>query len=88
MHIKDILENKYFDAKKIVLVMDNLNTHTTASLYESFQVHEARALGDRLEIHSTPKHGSWLTIAEVELRFLASQCLKVEFQKNKSCKAK
>ena len=75
LQIKDLLDNQYPNAKKIVLVMDNLNTHTGASLYETFQPHEARALLDRLEIHYTPKHGSWLNIAEIELRVLTSQCL-------------
>ncbi len=55
--------------------MDNLNTHGTASLYECFPVEEARRLAERLEIHYTPKHGSWLDIAEIELSVLAKQCL-------------
>ena len=74
--IKDILDNHYPDAKKVVLVMDNLNTHKGASLYETFPPAEARRLLDRLEIHHTPKHGSWLNIAEIELRILFGQCLK------------
>jgi len=73
--IKDLLENHYPDAKKVVLVMDNLNTHTGASLYEAFAPAEARGLLDRLEFHFTPKHGSWLNIAEIELRILIGQCL-------------
>ena len=56
--------------------MDNLNTHAGASLYEAFEPQEARRLFDRLEIHYTPKHGSWLNIAEIELRILNGQCLK------------
>ena len=75
LQIKDLLNNQYPNAKKIVLVMDNLNTHTGASLYEAFQPHEAKSLLDRLEIHYTPKHGSWLNIAEIELRVLMGQCL-------------
>jgi hypothetical protein len=75
LQIKQLLDNHYPTAKKVVLVMDNLNTHTGASLYEAFEPHEARALLDRLEIHYTPKHGSWLNIAEIELRVLTSQCL-------------
>ena len=75
LQIKDLLVNQYPNAKKVVLVMDNLNTHTGASLYEAFQTHEARRLLDRLEIHYTPKHGSWLNIAEIELRVLMNQCL-------------
>lgn len=62
-------------AKKIVLVMDNLNTHTTASLYEAFEPEKARALCERFEIHHTPKHGSWLNIAEIEIGLLARTCL-------------
>jgi DDE superfamily endonuclease len=58
-----------------VLVQDNLNTHTPASLYAAFPPAEAKRLADRLELHSTPKHGSWLTMAEIELAMLAGQCL-------------
>jgi len=75
LQIKDLLDNQYPNAEKVVLVMDNLNTHTGAALYEAFQPQEARSLLDRLEIHYTPKHGSWLNIAEIELRVLVSQCL-------------
>ena len=73
--IKDLLEKYYPDADKVVLVMDNLNTHNGSSLYEAFPPQEARKLLDRLEIHYTPKHGSWLNIAEIELRILSTQCL-------------
>lgn len=73
--IKDLLTVRYPNAPKICLVMDNLNTHTTSSLYEAFQSQEARELAKRLEIHYTPKHGSWLNIAEIELNFLSLQCL-------------
>jgi hypothetical protein len=73
--IKDLLDNKYPKAKKVVLVMDNLNTHEGASLYETFPPEEARRLLERLDIHHTPKHGSWLNIAEIELRILSGQCL-------------
>jgi len=76
LQIKDLLDNQYPNTKKVVLVMDNLNTHSGASLYEAFKPHEARRLLDRLEIHYTPKHGSWLNIAEIELRVLMNQCLK------------
>jgi hypothetical protein len=69
------LEIHYPDAKKIVLVMDNLNTHTVASLYEAFPAQEAFNLAQRLEIHYTPKHGSWLNIAEIELSAMSAQCL-------------
>ena len=70
-----MLDIRYPDAKKVVLVMDNLNTHSTASFYEAFLPEEARRLAERLEIHYTPKHGSWLNIAEIELSVLQGQCL-------------
>lgn len=73
--IKELLDTHYPDTKKVVLVMDNLNTHTGASLYEAFSPEEARRLLNRLEIHYTPKHGSWLNIAEIELRVIIGQCL-------------
>ena len=73
--IKEMLEERYPDATKIVLVMDNLNTHDAASLYTAFPPEEARRLVERLEIHYTPKHGSWLNIAEIELSVLKRQCL-------------
>ena len=62
-------------AKKVVLVMDNLNTHSIASLYATFPPQHARQLAERLEIHYTPKHGSWLDIAEIELSALGRQCI-------------
>jgi DDE superfamily endonuclease len=73
--IKDLVDIHYPDAEQIVLVQDNLNTHTPASLYEAFAPAEARRLADRLELHYTPKHGSWLNMAEIELAMLAGQCL-------------
>jgi hypothetical protein len=73
--VKDLLDVYYPDAEVIVLVQDNLNTHTPASLYEAFEPAEAKRLADRLELHSTPKHGSWLNMAEIELSVLAGQCL-------------
>jgi hypothetical protein len=63
------------DAKKIILVMDNLNTHKAASLYKAFPPSEARRIIKRLEIHYTPKHGSWLDMAEIELNVMTRQCL-------------
>jgi hypothetical protein len=72
--IRETVE-RYADAEKIVLVMDNLNTHKLASLYEAYDPHEARRLIERLEIHHTPKHGSWLNMAETELSVLTKQCL-------------
>jgi hypothetical protein len=65
----------YPDAEQIVLVQDNLNTHTPASLYAAFAPAEAKRLADKLELHYTPKHGSWLNMAEIELSVLAGQCL-------------
>lgn len=73
--IKSMLEERYRDAEKVILVLDNLNTHSIASLYETFPPGEARRLAERLEIHYTPKHGSWLNIAEIELSALKTQCL-------------
>ena len=73
--VKELLTHDYPDAEKVVLVMDNLNTHSTASLYQAFPPAEARSYAKRLEIHYTPKHGSWLNIAEIELSVLSSQCL-------------
>ena len=73
--VKWLLDEQYPDVEKVVLVMDNLNTHGLGSLYEAFPPHEAHRLAQRLEIHYTPKHGSWLNIAEVELSALAAQCL-------------
>lgn len=73
--IKEMLEIRYPNAKKVVLVMDNLNTHDMASLYVAFSPEKARHLAERLEVHYTPKHGSWLNIAEIELSVLKRQCL-------------
>lgn len=73
--IKELVDEDYADAEKIILVMDNLNTHTGASLYEIFEPAEAKRILDKLEIHYTPKHGSWLNIAEIELSHLSRQCL-------------
>ena len=73
--LKDLADVHFPNAKKIVLVQDNLNTHTKASLYEAFPAPEARRLAERFEFHYTPKHGSWLNMAESELGVLSSQCL-------------
>ncbi len=73
--IRGLLDVHYPRAKVVRLVMDNLNTHTLGSLYEAFEPSEARRLASRLEIHYTPKHGSWLNIAEIEIRALSQQCL-------------
>jgi hypothetical protein len=73
--IRLLLEGRYREAERVVLVMDQLNTHSPASLYEVFPPEEAKRLADRLEIHHTPKHGSWLNMAEIELSALGRQCL-------------
>ena len=70
-----LAEDVHPDAEVIVLVQDNLNTHTLASLYEAFPPEQARRLAERFEVHYTPKHGSWLNVAEIELSVLARQCL-------------
>jgi hypothetical protein len=73
--IKEMLDERYPHVCKVRLVMDNLNTHNIASLYEAFEPQEAKRLAERLEIHYTPKHGSWLNMAEIELSVLKGQCL-------------
>lgn len=73
--VKRVLDEDYPDARRVLLVMDNLSTHTKGALYEAFDPAEARRLATRLEFHYTPKHGSWLNVAESELRVLSGQCL-------------
>lgn len=73
--IKGMLEERYPEAVRVRLVLDNLNTHVPASLYKSFEPEEARRLSERIEFHYTPKHGSWLNVAEIELSALNGQCL-------------
>lgn len=73
--IRYLLTTRYADAATVVLVLDNLNTHTLGALYDAFPPAEARRLAERLELHYTPKHGSWLNIAENELSALTTQCL-------------
>ena len=73
--IKAMLDERYPHAQKVRLIMDNLNTHTIGSLYETYPPEEAHRLASRLEVHYTPKHGSWLNIAEIELSALKGQCL-------------
>ena len=73
--IKWLLDERYPNVERVILVCDNLNTHNIASLYEAFEPEEALRLAKRLEIHHTPKHGSWLNIAEIELSALGNQCL-------------
>jgi len=73
--VAHLLDRHYAEAEKVVLVMDNLNTHRLSSLYETFPAAKARRLAARLEIHYTPEHGSWLNMAEIELSILSRQCL-------------
>ena len=73
--VRELIDVHYPQAEKIVLVMDNLNTHSPASFYEAFEPSEAWRLSQKLEIHYTPTHGSWLNMAEIELSVLARQCL-------------
>lgn len=73
--MRDLVDHHFPTATKIVLVMDNLNTHHLAALYETFPPQEARRIADKLEIHYTPKHGSWLNMAEIELSLVHRQCL-------------
>ena len=73
--IRQLVDEIYPDADNIVLVMDNLNTHKKASLYEAFAPAEAKRIADKLEIHYTPKHGSWLNMAEIEMSVMSRQCL-------------
>lgn len=73
--IRKLVDEDFPEARKIVLVMDNLNTHTAGSLYEAFAPKEARRIFNKLEIHYTPKHGSWLNMAEIELSVFTKQCL-------------
>ena len=73
--IKYLVDTSYPDKQKIILVMDNLNTHAIASLYKAFPAQEARRTARKLEIHYTPKHGSWLDMAEIELNVMTRQCL-------------
>jgi len=73
--MRQLVDQVHPDAAAIVLVMDNLNTHKKASLYEAFEPAEAKRIADKLEIHYTPKHGSWLNMAEIEMSVLSRQCL-------------
>jgi hypothetical protein len=73
--VKNLVDVRYPTAERVVLVLDNLSTHTPAALYETFPPEEARRLVEKLEIHYTPKHGSWMNMAELELSVLARQCL-------------
>lgn len=77
--IRHLLDHCYPRAQKVVLVLDNLNTHSLASFYATYPPEEALRLAERLEIHYTPKHGSWLNVAEIELSALSTQCLDRRF---------
>jgi DDE superfamily endonuclease len=79
-----LADDLYPEVEKIVLVMDNLNTHKMASLYQAFEPAEARRLAERFEVHHTPKHGSWLNMAEIELSVLSGQCLDQRFTDQES----
>ena len=85
--IKGMLDERYPNAVRVRLVMDNLNTHSIASLYEAFEPEEALRLAQRLEIHHTPRHGSWLNIAEIELSALKGQCLNRRIAEIKTMQA-
>lgn len=74
--MRELVDAHYPEAERIVLVLDNLNTHALSSLYEVYEPVEARRIARKLEMHYTPKHGSWLNMAEIELSVLARQCLK------------
>jgi hypothetical protein len=73
--MKELVDVYFSDAERIRLVMDNLNTHTIAALYNTFEPAEARRIARKLEIHNTPKHGSWLNMAEIELSVFGRECL-------------
>jgi hypothetical protein len=87
LFVRDLVDVHYPDAARVVLVMDNLNTHHPASLYEAFEPAEAKRIWDRLEIHYTPVHGSWLNIAECELSVLSRQCTKGRIPDEKTLSA-
>jgi hypothetical protein len=85
--VKDLVDVQYAQAEVIVLVMDNLNTHGVWSLYEAFEPAEAKHIADKVEIHYTPKPGSWLNMAEIELSVLARQCLNERMESQESLQA-
>lgn len=78
--VRELVDVYYLDAQKIRLVLDNLNTHTGASLYEAFPPDEARRILEKLEFHYTPKHASWLNMAEIEIGIMSRQCLDRRLQ--------
>jgi len=85
--IRELCDDIYPEAETIVLVMDNLNTHTIGSLYHAFDPEDARRLARKLEIHYTPKHGSWLNMAEIELSVLSRQCMNRHFENREQLSA-
>jgi len=86
--VRDITDVHFSHAEKIILVMDNLNTHKPSSLYKAFPPEEARRILDKLEIHYTPKHGSWLDMAEIEFSVLQRQCLNCRIPDQETLKQK
>lgn len=74
--VRDLVDGRYKNATRILLILDQLNTHSPASLYQAFTPQEAQRIAEKLEIHYTPKHGSWLNMAEIELSVLGRQCLR------------
>ena len=88
LQIKKLVDQDYTDAEKITLVMDNLNTHVGASLYKTFRPEEAKRIMDRINFHYTPKHGSWLNMAEIELSILSRQCLDARIPDQLNLKTK
>ena len=86
--VRELCDVVYAKAEKVVLVMDQLNTHNFASLYEAFAPAEARCLAEKLEIHYTPKHGSWLNMAEIELSVLSRQCMDDYFESREQLAAR
>jgi hypothetical protein len=78
--VKALVNGRYKGTEKVVLVMDRLNTHSAASLYEALEPEEARRIAQKLEIHHTPKHGSWLNMAEIEFAALGRQCLDARME--------
>ncbi len=84
---RDLVDIHFRDAQKITLVCDNLNTHKSASLYKAFPADEARRIAEKIQFHYTPKHGSWLNMAEIELSVLSRQCLcrRIPDQKTLKC---
>ncbi len=84
--MKELADVHYREAERIVLVVDNLNTHVKSALYETFPPPEAKRIADKLEIHYTPKHGSWLNMAEIELSILSRQCLARRIPNKESLK--